>query len=595
MRFLIRVCLVICIYGYSELLPGEIFGLKKDLPGCTQIGKTAQFDYEVEKLTETVIMRGNIKLGVDLYFPKDSGQKFPAILIRTNTNKNSAGVLPYIFASQGYIVAVQDVRGLFSSDGVWEPWVNEAEDGYDTIEWLAKLKQCNGKVGMMGGSYSATTQLLAAKLNPPHLCAIIPHNLPADPFKNSPYENGIFLLAPEMWWVSIMESNEKEILDPRFLQKSHKIKDDTNYFSLPVYDLDTKIIGKKVDYWRKWLIHNTYDEYWEKGSYEKELRKINCPTLLLTGWYDTHSIGTQIARSELVAGGNKNVKLIIGPWNHSNSVPAYPTIKNTGKEASIDILSEFLRWFDFFLKEIPNGINMEPVVKLFVMNNSKWIEAGEYPLANTKFIPLFFSSDKPANASSGNGKLGWGMPVGGRKFNEYNYNPSSPTPAFIYRNARGRKIADSLTMLRDDILVFETEPFDSALCIAGPVLAKLFASSSCSDTDWFINFYAVNEENKYLPLTHGCIRARYRNGIDKPELLEADKIYEYEISLWQTAIKIDKGWRLKAEIASADFPQYSRNLNTGGNNETGVDFKTARQKVYHSVEFPSRLIIPVIE
>lgn len=539
-------------------------------------------------------MKDGVYLSTDIYFPDSLKQKIPAILIRTNINKNAIGFLPYYFISNGYAVAVQDVRGRFESEGLWEPYAYEAEDGYETIEWLAKQAWCNGKIGMLGGSYSAAVQLLAAKLKPPHLSAVIPHNLPADPFRNAPYENGILLLAPEMWWVNLIESNLKDYGDPIAIRESQKVKDDSNLYSLPVKKIDEKIIGREISYWQKWLEHNTNDYYWQSISYQESLSNLDIPILLFSGWYDTHSIGTKLAWEELSKSNNQKVKMIIGPWNHSNAVPRYPSTKNVGAEAYLDILDIFLKWFDRFLKDVDNEISSEQKTKLYVMNNSDWIETDSYPLKNTNYTPIYLSSHKGANSLLGDGKLIWKSSDQGKEYEEYIYNPADPTPAFLYRNSQGREKSDEITSARKDILVFEAAPLDTAMIILGPVTARLYASSSSVDTDWFINFYAINEKDEYMPLTHGCIRARFRNSLIEPQLLERNKIYEYNIDLWQTGIKLDHGWKIRLEISSADFPQYSRNLNTGKNNEMETEYEIATQRIYHSVKYPSCIILPVI-
>ena len=549
---------------------------------------------EFNKKTVKVKMKDGIYLSTDLYFPEQLTGKVPAVLIRTNINKNSIGVLAYYFINNGYAVAVQDVRGRFESEGLWEPYVYEAEDGYETIEWLAGEEWCNGKVGMLGGSYSAVVQLLAAKLKPPHLSTIIPHNLPADPFRNAPYENGILLLAPEMWWINLVESSLKDYNDPVVIRESQKVKDNPNLYSLPVNAIDKKIIGKEIPYWQKWLEHNTNDDYWQNISYQESLSELNIPILLFSGWYDTHSIGTKLAWQEISESQNKNVKLILGPWNHSNSVPKYPSTKTVGTEASMDILKLFRDWFDHWLKGVENKITAETKTKLYVMNNSRWIESESYPLENTRYTSLYLNSTKGANSLLGDGKLLWSISGKEKEFDEYFYNPADPTPAFLYRNSQGRKKSDEITSSRNDILVFESAPLDSAITILGPLTARLFASSSSVDTDWFINFYAVNEKDEYMPLTHGCIRARFKSSFTEPEFLEKNEIYEYGLDLWQIGIKFDKGWKIRVEISSADFPQYSRNLNTGKNNETESDFEAATQRIYHSNKYPSRIILPII-
>ena len=189
----------------ATLLFFPIFSLAINKPDLSY-SLVSDIVYAVRKDNILIPMRDGIKLSTDLFFPDNSDGKIPVILMRTPINKTSLGYMPYYFASQGYVVAVQDVRGRFASEGKWEPFINEGEDGFDSIEWLAKQEWSNGKVGMVGGSYMAHAQFLAAIKKPPHLITIIPHNLPADAFKNSPYENGIFLLAPELWWINIIES-----------------------------------------------------------------------------------------------------------------------------------------------------------------------------------------------------------------------------------------------------------------------------------------------------------------------------------------------------------------------------------------------------
>ena len=196
---------IISIMIIATLLFFPIFSLAINKPDLSY-SLVSDIVYAVRKDNILIPMRDGIKLSTDLFFPDNTDVKPPVILIRTPINKTGSGYMPYYFASQGYVVAVQDVRGRFASEGKWEPFINEGDDGFDSIEWLAKQEWCNGKVGMVGGSYMAHAQFLAAIKKPPHLITIIPHNLPADPFKNSPYENGIFLLAPELWWLNIIES-----------------------------------------------------------------------------------------------------------------------------------------------------------------------------------------------------------------------------------------------------------------------------------------------------------------------------------------------------------------------------------------------------
>jgi len=583
---------ILTIIITATLVFSPIFSLAVNKPDLSNIS-VIYSGYVVRKDNIMISMRDGTKLSTDIYFPVDADKKLPAILMRTPINKTSIGYIPYYFASQGYVVAVQDVRGRFASEGTWEPFINEGDDGFDAIEWLAIQEWCNGKVGMVGGSYMAHAQFLAAIQNPPHLTTIIPHNLPADAFKNSPYENGIFLLAPELWWINIMES-DIDVNNPVALRESQKVKDDSNLFHLPVKDIDVLITGKKVPYFRNWVEHNSNDLYWERASYQNKLKNVKIPVLLQTGWYDTHSIGSTLAWEELSKSGNKDSRLIIGPWNHANTLTPYPSVNKVGKEASVDFLSLYKNWFDLWLKGIDNKATEDPKVKLYVMNDFRWVSSENYPFSQTTYRKLYFDSKVGANSLKGDGRLTWESTIENKPYDRYIYNPGDPTPAFIYRNSQGRTKSDAITSGRKDILVYESNKLDSALTILGPVSVKLFASSDCADTDWFVYLYAINEENKYLPVTHGCIRARFRNSLSSAEPLRKNKVYEYDLDLWHTGIKLGKDWKIRVEITSADFPQYSRNLNTGGNNETENEYKSAEQKIFHSSRYQSYVSLPII-
>jgi putative CocE/NonD family hydrolase len=148
---------------------------------------------------------------------------------------------------------------------------------------------------------------------------------------------------------------------------------------------------------------------------------------------------------------------------------------------------------------------------------------------------------------------------------------------------------------REDILVYQTEPLEEQLTIVGPVSVILYASSSAVDTDWFVNFEAIKGDEEVMPLCKGTIRARFRNSCKEPELLEKDKIYKYTLDLWHTGITFEKGHRIRIEVTSAFFPMFSRNLNTGGHNEMEKKYVKATQRIYHTQEYPSHLLLPVVK
>jgi putative CocE/NonD family hydrolase len=288
--------------------------------------------------------------------------------------------------------------------------------------------------------------------------------------------------------------------------------------------------------------------------------------------------------------------MIVGPWGHTDTASTQLAGEEMGEEAGIDLLNLYRRWFDYWLKGIDTKILEEPLVQLYAMNSRQWLKADTYPLPGTRFTPFYLSSTDGANTLAGDGKLHKEIPGKGKSYDEYVYDPGIPTPALSHAfRTKGYRKYYRMIRFRKDILVYQTEPLEEPLTIVGPVSVVLYASSSAPDTDWFVNFEAVKGEDKVMPLCKGTIRARFRNSFKEPELLEKDKIYKYTLDLWHTGITFEKGYRIRIEVTSAFFPVFSRNLNTGGHNEMEKEYVKATQRIYHTQEYPSHLLLPVVK
>lgn len=568
--------------GFEELLP-----FKTDTTVISQ-----------RKQTMEIPMRDGVKLSTDLYFPENSrkNEKFSVILIRTPYKKEMSELDGLNWAKNGYVSAIQDVRGRFASQGEWEPMVNEAEDGYDTIEWLAGQTWSTRKIGMIGASYLGWTQLQAAAQQPPHLVTIIPNVAPPDPFFNIPYEYGSFMTLGALWWAEALETEATADLSGKKLFKTFEGKDDSFFKTLPVIDLDKKVFGKENHYWRKWIQHNTNDAYWQQANFLDQLKDLDIPVFLQFGWFDGDGIGTKLSYLRLKQSKNKYIKMIVGPWGHTDTASTQLAGEEMGEEAGIDLLKLYQRWFDYWLKGIDTKILEEPLVQLYTMNSRQWLKADTYPLPGTRFTPFYLSSTNGANSLLGDGKLQKEIPGKSKPYDEYVYDPGKPTPApsHVFRS-KGNTAYNNMLTSRKDILVYQTEPIEEPLTIVGPVSVVLYASSSAPDTDWFVSFEAVKGDESVMPLCKGTIRARFRNSYKEPVLLEKNKIYKYTIDLWHTGITFEKGYRIRIEVASAFFPVFSRNLNTGGHNEMEKEYIKAFQRIYHTQEYPSHLLLPLVK
>lgn len=566
--------------------------------------------YEIiEELNVGIPMRDGIKLATNIYRPKAEG-KFPIILSRTPYKKEMAELQARYYTRRGYVFAVQDCRGRFSSPGIWEPFVDEPRDGHDAIEWLASQPWSNGKVGMIGGSYVGWVQWWAARERPPHLVTIIPNVSPLDPFYNIPYEYGVFFILGAIWWADILETEATADLSGVAMSKISEKKYLKLLHSLPVIDLDKKILGKENPYWRKWIEHPTNDEYWEKANFLDYLKDVRIPVFHQSGWFDGDGIGSKLNYARMKSHGHPFQKLILGPWGQTDRAMRRFGDLDFGPQAIIDLQRAYLRWFDYWLKGIDNGITKEPLVSIFAMGSNKWLHDNVYPLSYTQFQKWYLWSKGKANTSKGDGQLSASLPPEDSPPDTYIYDPGDPTPSPDFyeeteeeekkvksveeKKKEAEAYYEKITQTRPDILVYQTKPLEKPLTFAGPVSAVLYASTSAKDTDWFMRLVWITKEGKTHRLAEGKIRARFRQSLKMPELLTPGKIYKYTLDLWQTGITIPAGDSLRVEVASASFPFFSRNLNTGGHNEKETHYEKAEQKIYHSKEYFSCILLPVI-
>lgn len=568
-----------------------------------------------------VPMRDGIELATDLYRPAAEGQ-FPVILVRTPYRKEMSELEGRFFARRGYAYAVQDCRGRFSSPGEWEPFIHEADDGYDTIEWLAVQPWSTGKVGMIGASYLGWVQWWAARNRPPHLVTIVPNVSPPDPFYNIPYEYGVFFLLGAIWWADVLESEATGDISGERMREIAEKKYARLLRHLPVVELDDKVLGSVNPYWRKWIAHPTNDAYWEPASFLDHLENLDIPVLHQSGWFDGDGIGSKLNYLRMAFHGHPSQKLILGPWGHSAKAHRRVRERDFGEEAIVDLDREYLRWLDRWLKGVANGIDEEPLVSVFVMGSNRWLKGDTYPLPQTRMTPVYLTSGGNANTSQGDGRLTT-KPHPPRPaalprlaHDEYVYDPGDPTPSpYFYvspedlseEGDEGAKVYDvederrkrreyyaRVNEERQDILVYDSPPVEEPLTVAGPIEATLYASTTGKDTDWFMRLSEVEADGTVFPLVEGKIRARHLYSMEEPELLEPGDVYEYRLDLWHTGITIPPGHKLRVEVASASFPMFSRNLNTGGHNETEAEYEVVRQAVYHDHNCPSHVLLPVI-
>jgi putative CocE/NonD family hydrolase len=558
----------------------------------------AQKTYEVEVRTEVKIpMRDSVELSANIFLPKAEG-KYPVILIRSPYGKGDAKYGDGLFyAERGYVVVSQDCRGKGSSQGVWEPFANECNDGKDTQKWLLEQPWCNGSIGTAGGSYVGFTQWISAPNAGDYLKAMFPVVPLVDTYGDGVYIDGALNLALMMGWGSLVAIKPGE----QVTMFTWKQQDWNKAFrTLPLNEWD-RVIGRKVQYLRDWVAHPHFDEYWAARGVRNQWQDITVPICAVGGWYDIFSRSVfehinavrNMSRSQ---DARKNQHLIMGPWGHGISQDGRVGDLNFGKESVINLRELQTRWFDYWLKGDKTGADTWPAFRIFVMGRNQWRDERQWPLERTEYTPYYFHGEGSANTAGGDGSLTTTKPEQ-ELVDEFVYDPNDPVPTAGGCNLVGCPAGprdQSQVEKRNDVLVFTSEALKNELEVTGPVKVVLYASSTAKDTDWTAKLVDVHPDGRPFNLCDGILRARYRDSKSEPSLIQPGRIYRYEIDVWVTSNAFLPGHKIRVEISSSNFPRFDRNLNTGEPFGTGTRFIKATQTIYHDKEHPSHILLPVI-
>jgi putative CocE/NonD family hydrolase len=602
-----------------------------------------EYDVILYKENLMVSMRDGVKLATDIYRPAVNGvpleDKFPILLQRTPYNKQNKTFVEQgkYFAKHGYIVAIQDCRGRYKSEGVFVKYVDEPKDGYDTVEWLGKnLPYSNGDVGMWGLSYGAHVQAGAAKLNPAHLKTIVVNmGGTSNGWTHAVGNHGAFELKQLIWAFNQIREETDNPAVKEMLQKE-KITDWLTVLPLRKGLSPLSIAPNFEDYVIEMMTHVNYDEYWkDMGTnwveYHKQTSDI--PMIHISGWYDAYCETALTNYLGLSRIKKSPVRLLMGPWLHGTTTQTWAGDVEFGPEAAIpDFYSGWhLRWFDYFLKGKTTGVEKEPAIKLFIMGTGDghkdksgrlyhggyWRTEADWPLPQTKFTRYYFHAD---------GALSPKLPGSDAPPTTYTFDPDHPVPtigastaaskpafaggAFDQREREykgdpetgfyGSRSPYLPLKSRIDVVVFQTEPLKEEVEVTGPIAVKLYASSTALDTDFTAKLIDVYPPSKDFPsgfemnLTDGIIRARFRNSPEKQELMKPGEIYEFTIEPYGTANLFKKGHRIRVDISSSNFPRFDVNPNTGEPLGTSRRKIKADNTIYQDLIRPSHVLLPIV-
>jgi putative CocE/NonD family hydrolase len=583
-----------------------------------------------------VPMRDGVRLSTDVYVPQGAGEKLPAVLVRTPYNKKTwrQDVLTYtfpsvlyparLFASQGYVVVVQDVRGKFESEGEYIFAGADSEDGYDATDWVAAQSWSNGKVGTYGCSYLGEVQYLQAKNRNSHLTAMIPQAAGPMQYRAGGGINGGALeLAALVGWV---RSNGSKInYRPPPGTSRAMLLEAEDYFqpgptlpkidfrpiwnSLPVVDMLKKAGAPPTDF-ADIVSRDFSDPWWNKTDFIRPADRFNVPTLHVNSWNDygvgeTLMLFNQLRNNADSERARDNQFAIISPTTHCLSELAteqtYVGQRDLGN-ASLDYFSIYLRWFDYWLRGNQNAKPTMPKLQLYIMGKNKWRGENEWPLKRTIYTNYYLHSDGYANSRFGSGSLSPVVPRA-EPADRYTYDPGTPVPTAggaVCKacSASGDVVDGSVDQsdveTRHDVLVYTTPVLSNGIEVTGPIELTLFVSSSARDTDFTGKLVDVYPDGTAFNIQEGILRARYRDGFERKVWMSGQEVYELRINLHATSNYFAPKHRIRLEISSSNFPRFDRNLNTGGNNYDETSWVTADNVIYHSERYPSHVRLPVI-
>lgn len=619
-----------------------------------------------------VPMRDGVRLATDIYRPARNGEpvpgKWPTLLGRTSYDKTSQWLwvepVAEFFVPRGYVVVIQDLRGRYRSEGTGQYFhtanPTEGPDGYDTVEWIAAQPWSNGRVGTLGSSHGAIVQQVMALYRPPHLTAVWPDVGPTNSYAHQARQGGA--MALHMFGALLLHAQDaQEVRDNPAAARA--IVDAMEHLRDWVFQTPFKpgytplaavpnLEKTLFDYYYR----GTYDEFWAQDCNDQERyfdRHADVPAVYSGGWFDPYAVATVNYYAAMARKNRTPQRLIMGPWTHSGMREgvSYAGDVDFGPDSvwgNDRYNRERLRWFDRWLKGIPNGVEDDPPVRIFVMgggdgrrtpegklhHGGRWRAEREWPLARTRYIPYYLHSG---------GLLSPEPPAEDASPARFTFDPSHPVPTiagavtgffemipvaegvepyfarYIPFRVRMRSIVLAgaahqkeepgivgarppypLLAARPDVLVFQTPPLEHPVEVTGEIEVHLWISSSAVDTDFtakLIDVYPPNEDyphGYHMNLVDSIIRTRYRDGWDKEVLMQPGQVYRVQIKLPPTSNLFQVGHRIRLDISSSNFPRFDVNPNTGEPVGRHTHTVVAHNTVYLDRARPSHVVLPII-
>ena len=512
-------------------------------------------------------MRDGVKLSSYLYFPKGDGP-WPVIYEQRYANGRDVGTRQAMaqLAQGGYVVCLENFRGSQLSEGKWKGYRalgwGELQDGYDTVEWLAKQPWSTGKIGTFGSSQAGFAQNFLAVAQPPHLtCQYM-------------IDTGLSLY-----------------------HEGYRIGGTTRPERFKGMEAVCRNKADNLELMKEWFAHSTFDDYWKDEDCSLHFNKMNVPCFTIGSWYDFMCIGCVDSyvgrRNHGGPNSRQTQQLVLGPWLHGRYKEINKVAEMTYPEnAKFPMEAHMLKWFDHYLKGVDNGVEKDPAVRYYVMGalgednapGNEWRTADNWPI--------------PAQATSyylqPEGKLTLTAPTAASSETTFLADPLHPNtiPAGglpAAKDARGFEEQAQVRTFTTDVL---TEPVEWT----GKIQTELFVTSTAKDTDFIVRVSDVYPDGRSIMIMDYVRRARYREGYEKEVFMEAGKIYKVAFDIGWFSQNFNKGHRIRVTVASTGAPFFEPNPNTG--EPFTIDFPAnsvvAKNSVKHEKQHASRVIAPLM-
>ncbi|HLJ38455.1 MAG TPA: CocE/NonD family hydrolase [Steroidobacteraceae bacterium] len=626
-------------------------GTVKDSADDSAAGATSEV---VLESNVRVAMRDGVRLATDIYRPARGGQavpgRFPTILERTPYGRNvtyfrditandptpkTRAAVAAGYVRHGYVVIFQDCRGRHDSEGEFVKYLNEGPDGFDTCRWILEQPWSDGRIGTMGLSYAAHTQVALACLDPPGLKAMF---VDCGGFSNA-YQGGIrqggaFELKQVTWAYNLGLESPDVRRDPRRLAALKAIDLRAWFARMPWKRGHTplSLIPEYESYVYEQWEHGTFDSFWKQlGLYAAGYygQFADAAMVHLSGWYDAYARTATENYQGLTRAGRSPVRLIMGPWTHGARSTPYAGEVDFGPDSTLDadggdIFARRLEWFERHLKANGRREVAQPAVRLFVMgggsghktaqgrldHGGRWRSETDWPIPDQRLTPWFLSAD---------GRLSTTRPPAQGESVSYDFNPDHPVPTMGGTVTSGEPLmrgggydqrerpefygsrAPYLPVAaRPDVLVFQTQPLEEELEVTGVIEANLWVSSDAVDTDFTIKLLDVYPPGEDYPegfalnLTDGILRCRYRDSWERPTLMRPGEVYRITVAAFPTSNHFARGHRIRLDVSSSNFPHFDVNPNTGAPEGRGLTRRTARNTIHMDAQRPSHVVLPLI-